>query len=69
MAEDLPIEYQLLKDVVALDLEVSSTRIAEVEKAGGKVLIHPAPPQNLKVTTPFDLRVAELLLAESARDR
>jgi 2-C-methyl-D-erythritol 4-phosphate cytidylyltransferase len=35
-----------------------------VEKAGGKVLIHPSPPENLKVTTPFDLRVAELLLEE-----
>ena len=35
-----------------------------VEKQGGKVLIHPAPPENLKVTTPFDLRVAELLLAD-----
>jgi 2-C-methyl-D-erythritol 4-phosphate cytidylyltransferase len=35
-----------------------------VEKDGGKVLIHPAPAENLKVTTSFDLRVAELLLAE-----
>jgi 2-C-methyl-D-erythritol 4-phosphate cytidylyltransferase len=35
-----------------------------VEKAGGKVLIHPAPMENLKVTTGVDLRVAELLLAE-----
>lgn len=35
-----------------------------VEKAGGKVLIEPAPPANLKVTTPADLRLAELLLAE-----
>jgi 2-C-methyl-D-erythritol 4-phosphate cytidylyltransferase len=35
-----------------------------VEKAGGKVLIHPASPQNLKVTTPLDMGVAELLLTE-----
>ena len=35
-----------------------------VEKAGGKVLIHPAPAENLKVTTALDLRIAELLLAE-----
>jgi 2-C-methyl-D-erythritol 4-phosphate cytidylyltransferase len=35
-----------------------------VEKAGGKVLIEPAPAGNLKVTTPVDLRLAELLLAE-----
>ncbi|HEX8959282.1 MAG TPA: 2-C-methyl-D-erythritol 4-phosphate cytidylyltransferase, partial [Solirubrobacterales bacterium] len=33
-----------------------------VEAAKGRVLIHPAPPENLKVTTPLDLRVAELLL-------
>jgi 2-C-methyl-D-erythritol 4-phosphate cytidylyltransferase len=35
-----------------------------VEAAGGKVLIHDAGTANLKVTTPLDLRVAELLLAE-----
>jgi len=35
-----------------------------VEAAGGRVLIHPAPPGNLKVTTPTDLKLAELLLAE-----
>jgi len=34
-----------------------------VEGAGGRVLIHPAPPENLKVTTPLDLKVAESLLA------
>jgi 2-C-methyl-D-erythritol 4-phosphate cytidylyltransferase len=33
-----------------------------VEAAGGTVLIHPVAEQNLKVTTPLDLRVAELLL-------
>jgi 2-C-methyl-D-erythritol 4-phosphate cytidylyltransferase len=35
-----------------------------VERAGGKVLIHPTGPENLKVTTPLDLRVAEVLLAD-----
>jgi 2-C-methyl-D-erythritol 4-phosphate cytidylyltransferase len=35
-----------------------------VEEAGRTVLIHPAPPENIKVTTPVDLRVAELLLAQ-----
>ncbi len=35
-----------------------------VEAAGGRVLIHPCSPENLKVTTPLDLRLAELLLAE-----
>jgi 2-C-methyl-D-erythritol 4-phosphate cytidylyltransferase len=35
-----------------------------VEAAGGRVLIHPSSPENLKVTTPLDLKVAALLLAE-----
>jgi 2-C-methyl-D-erythritol 4-phosphate cytidylyltransferase len=34
-----------------------------VELAGGTVLIEPATAPNLKVTTPADLRLAELLLA------
>ncbi|HEY3492575.1 MAG TPA: 2-C-methyl-D-erythritol 4-phosphate cytidylyltransferase [Solirubrobacterales bacterium] len=38
-----------------------------VEWNGGTVLIHPVGAENLKVTTPLDLRVAELLLAERAR--
>jgi 2-C-methyl-D-erythritol 4-phosphate cytidylyltransferase len=33
-----------------------------VERRGGRVLIHSSSPDNLKVTTPFDLRIAELLL-------
>jgi len=38
-----------------------------VEAAGGRVLIHPTPAENLKVTTPLDLRLAELLLGDRAR--
>ncbi|HEU5141764.1 MAG TPA: 2-C-methyl-D-erythritol 4-phosphate cytidylyltransferase [Solirubrobacterales bacterium] len=38
-----------------------------IEAAGGRVLIHSASPENLKVTTPLDLRVAELLLADRVR--
>lgn len=34
-----------------------------VERAGGTVLVVPAPRENLKVTTPLDIEVAELLLA------
>jgi 2-C-methyl-D-erythritol 4-phosphate cytidylyltransferase len=34
-----------------------------LERLGGRVLIHPASVENLKVTRPLDLRVAELLLA------
>jgi 2-C-methyl-D-erythritol 4-phosphate cytidylyltransferase len=33
-----------------------------VERRGGRILIHSAPPDNMKVTTELDLRVAELLL-------
>ena len=35
-----------------------------IERAGGKVIVVRASDENLKVTTPLDLRVAELLLAE-----
>jgi len=34
-----------------------------VERAGGRVVVVEAPRENLKVTTPLDLRLAELLLA------
>jgi 2-C-methyl-D-erythritol 4-phosphate cytidylyltransferase len=35
-----------------------------IEAAGGRVLIHPSPAENFKVTTPLDLKLAEALLAE-----
>ncbi len=35
-----------------------------IERSGGKVIVVQASDQNLKVTTPLDLRVAGLLLAE-----
>ena len=37
-----------------------------VERRGGRILIHSASPDNLKVTRQVDLRVAELLLATRA---
>jgi 2-C-methyl-D-erythritol 4-phosphate cytidylyltransferase len=37
-----------------------------VERRGGRVLVHSSSPDNIKVTTPLDLRVAELLLRERA---
>ncbi len=49
---------------------VDSDRVAAtdeamlIEASGGRVLLHPSPPENLKVTTPFDLKLAELLLFE-----
>ena len=58
---------EALREALAADPE----RLAEatdeammVEVAGGRVLIHASPAENLKVTTPLDLRLAELLLAE-----
>jgi 2-C-methyl-D-erythritol 4-phosphate cytidylyltransferase len=35
-----------------------------IERAGGRVVVVPAPRENLKVTTDLDLAVAELLLAQ-----
>jgi 2-C-methyl-D-erythritol 4-phosphate cytidylyltransferase len=41
-----------------------------VERRGGRVLVVDAPAENLKVTTPLDLELAELLIARrSARGR
>ncbi len=37
-----------------------------VERRGGRVVIHSTSPDNLKVTTSFDLGVAELLLRKQA---
>jgi 2-C-methyl-D-erythritol 4-phosphate cytidylyltransferase len=51
----------LAVDVVSRDAATDEAML--VEAAGGKVLIHPSGPENLKVTTPRDLRLAELLLA------
>lgn len=47
-----------------VDRDAATDEAMLVEQAGGKVLIHPSGPENLKVTTPHDLRVAEVLLAE-----
>jgi 2-C-methyl-D-erythritol 4-phosphate cytidylyltransferase len=40
-----------------------------IERAGGRVLVVGASDENLKITTPLDLEVAELLLARRARTR
>jgi 2-C-methyl-D-erythritol 4-phosphate cytidylyltransferase len=34
-----------------------------VEQVGGRVAVHQGPRENIKVTTPLDLRLAELLLS------
>jgi len=56
-----------LRAAMGGDLErVATDEAMHVETAGGRVLIHLAPSENLKVTTPLDLGIAELLLAERA---
>lgn len=56
---------QALRDALAADpqrVAAATDDATLVEKAGGKVLMHDAPPENLKITTALDLRVAEILL-------
>jgi 2-C-methyl-D-erythritol 4-phosphate cytidylyltransferase len=53
----------------ALDVSTSVLEFATddawlVERTGGTVRVVETPPSNLKVTTPHDLRVAEMLLRE-----
>jgi 2-C-methyl-D-erythritol 4-phosphate cytidylyltransferase len=58
-----------LREALAADPEQIAAATDEatiVEASGGRVLIHPSPPENHKVTTPFDLRLAELLLGDRA---
>ncbi len=60
-----------LREALATDPERIAAATDEamlVEAAGGRVLIHPSPPENLKVTTPLDLKLAELLLAERSAE-
>jgi 2-C-methyl-D-erythritol 4-phosphate cytidylyltransferase len=56
----------LLEAIAAAGAEAATAtdEAALVEWAGGMVTVEPAPPTNLKVTTPDDLRLAELLLGE-----
>jgi 2-C-methyl-D-erythritol 4-phosphate cytidylyltransferase len=50
-------------DVAADDLAAATDDAWLVERAGGRVIVVASGQENLKVTTPTDLRVAELLLA------
>jgi 2-C-methyl-D-erythritol 4-phosphate cytidylyltransferase len=54
-------------DVPAEQLARATDDAWLIERSGGRVIVVPASGENLKVTTPFDLRVAELLLEERAR--
>jgi 2-C-methyl-D-erythritol 4-phosphate cytidylyltransferase len=56
-----------LRDALAAggeDLAKATDDAMLVERMGGEVLIHNSSPENLKVTTPLDLRLAQLILAE-----
>jgi 2-C-methyl-D-erythritol 4-phosphate cytidylyltransferase len=58
---------EALRGALAVDVaerDAATDEAMLVERAGGTVLIYPTGPENLKVTTPRDLKVAELLLAE-----
>ncbi len=46
------------------ELALATDDASLIERAGGRVIVVPADPSNLKVTTPVDLRLAELLLLE-----
>jgi 2-C-methyl-D-erythritol 4-phosphate cytidylyltransferase len=61
---------------LARALEVSPETLARatddaslIERAGGRVIVVEASPENLKVTTPLDLATAEMLLAGRPRRR
>jgi 2-C-methyl-D-erythritol 4-phosphate cytidylyltransferase len=47
-------------------LEAATDEAMLIEAAGGTVLIHPASAENIKVTTPLDLKLAELLLGRAS---
>jgi 2-C-methyl-D-erythritol 4-phosphate cytidylyltransferase len=56
-----------LRAALAVDDAVRDAATDEamlIEAVGGTVLIHPSGRENLKVTTPHDLRLAEWLLSE-----
>ncbi len=57
------LEHQL-RAASAQQLAAATDDAWLIEQAGGTVRVLPAPAENFKVTTPHDLRVAELLLGE-----
>jgi 2-C-methyl-D-erythritol 4-phosphate cytidylyltransferase len=59
----------VLERVMAVDdatLAAATDDASLVEQAGGSVRLVPSPRENLKVTTPEDLRLADLLLRDRA---
>jgi 2-C-methyl-D-erythritol 4-phosphate cytidylyltransferase len=57
---------QRVLDVSARELALATDDASLIERAGGRVIVVRASDENLKVTTPLDLRLAELLLAGRA---
>jgi 2-C-methyl-D-erythritol 4-phosphate cytidylyltransferase len=56
-------------DVDAATRDAATDEAMLIEAVGGRVLIHPTPTENFKVTTPLDLKVAELLLGPSVPEQ
>jgi 2-C-methyl-D-erythritol 4-phosphate cytidylyltransferase len=56
-------------DVPAQELAAATDDAWLIERAGGKVIVVRASEENLKVTTPLDLQVAELVLAGRSAGR
>jgi 2-C-methyl-D-erythritol 4-phosphate cytidylyltransferase len=50
-------------DVAPETLARATDDASLIERAGGRVIVVEASPENLKVTTPLDLAIAEMLLA------
>jgi len=57
---------RLLGRATEQQLRAATDEAMLVERAGGAVVVLPAPADNFKITTPMDLRLAELLLEERA---
>jgi 2-C-methyl-D-erythritol 4-phosphate cytidylyltransferase len=58
---------RVLRETHAEQLRTATDEAWLVERSGGRVIVLPAPPENIKITTPTDLRLAELLLEERGR--
>jgi 2-C-methyl-D-erythritol 4-phosphate cytidylyltransferase len=56
----------LRRALAAPDTREATDDAMLVERLGGTVLIRESPPENIKVTTSLDVRLAELLLGERA---
>jgi 2-C-methyl-D-erythritol 4-phosphate cytidylyltransferase len=55
---------RVLAEATAEDLAAATDDAWLIERAGGTVRLLRSDPGNLKITTPHDLRIAELVLAE-----